>query len=365
MKKSETIIYLANASSPHVRHWVEYLEEMGISYHIYSIHKNSFFSNSNVTVKYNFLLRLGGVGAILAYIFLGVWLRFFIKKSVNLHAHNTSGYGLSALLSGNKYIVTTYGTEIFGAKKRSSLYNFIINNTLKRAKTITATSMAMEKTLVVDFKVERKKIETFGFGVSSNFKFSLNMRNKIRSELGIPENAIIWIYNRRITPLYNTLETIDAFKKFSKGINSKHLILMEGDKDIEYTKLVVAAVKDEVNIHLVKGFLDQPGMSAYLSAADIAISLPNSDQLSSSILESISCGCIPMLANLPTYQPIFETITSISVNLADIENSFYESNDLIIKMGTEARSKMIFEYAQTEWGRDKTISHINKVYGFK
>ncbi|MBJ8419817.1 glycosyltransferase [Acinetobacter courvalinii] len=365
MKKSEKIIYLANAGSPHVRHWIEYLDEMNISYHIYSVHKNTFFPESKVTVKYSFLSKLGGFGIILAYIFLGIWLRFYMKKSFLLHAHNTSGYGLSALLSGNEYIVTTYGTEIFGAKNRSSLYNFIINNTLKRAKKITATSIAMEKTLLLDFNIDKSKIQTFGFGVSSKFKFSLNMRRKIRSQLGISENSIIWVYNRRITPLYNTLETVNAFKKFSKGKMSKHLILMEGDKDIEYTKLVTEVVKEEKNIHLVKGFLDQSNMSAYLSAADIAISLPNSDQLSSSILESISCGCLPMLANLPTYQPIFETMTSIHVNFNNIESSFYESNDLIIKLGGEARSKIILEYAKTEWGRDKTIFQINKVYNFR
>lgn len=364
MKTKKSIIFLANASSPHVRHWVEYLEEMGISYHIYSIHENTFFSHSNVTVKYKFLLKLGGLGAILAYIFLGIWLKFFMKKSFTLHAHNTSGYGLSALLSGCEYIVTTYGTEIFGANKRSALYKSIIHKILKRAKIITATSIAMEKILKLNFGVKKSRIETFSLGVSSNFNFSLNKRAEIRKKLGIPNNAITWVYNRRITPLYNTLETVDAFMIFSEGLTSKHLILMEGDKDGQYTELVAEAIKNEVNIHLVKGFLDQPTMSAYLSAADIAISLPKSDQLSSSILESISCGCLPMLAKLPTYQPILETITSTPVALDNIVKGFYESNDLIIKVGGDVRSKIMEQYAMTAWGRFNAISAIQKIYDF-
>lgn len=364
MKKSEKIIYLANASSPHVRHWIEYLDEMNISYHIYSVHKNTFFPQSKVTVKYNFLSKLGGFGIILAYIFLGIWLRFYIKKSFILHAHNTSGYGLSALLSGNEYIVTTYGTEIFGARSRSSLYNYIINKTLKRAKIITATSLAMEKTLIADFKIEKIRIETFSLGVSSNFNFSPTMRVKIRDELNIPDDAIVWIYNRRITPLYNTLETIEAFKKFSRGDSSKQLILMEGDRDIRYTEIVARAIDEVVNIHLIKGFLDQPTMSAYLSAADIAISLPNSDQLSSSILESISCGCLPMLANLRTYFPIFESIDSIPVNLNNLLQGFIDTNDYMINQGDSVRSKITEQYNLTDWSRVNAISTIGKIYSF-
>lgn len=365
MKKPESIIYLANASSPHVRHWVEYLDEMGESYHIYSIHKNTFFPDSNVTVKYNFLLNLGGLGAILAYIFLGIWLRFFIKKSVSLHAHNTSGYGLSALLSNNRYILTTYGTEIFGANKRSSIYRFIINKVLKKADIITATSTAMENTLKTEFNVEKDKIKTFSLGVSSSFSFSLDMRNKIREELNIPYDAVTWVYNRRITPLYNTLETIKAFKEFAKGATSKHLILMEGDKDPSYTKLVLETIKDDVNIHLIKGFLDQSNMSAYLSAADIAISLPNSDQLSSSILEAISCGCLPMLVNLSAYQPIFDALTSVRVCLDDITNGFYEADNLIAKIDGELRSMIVNQYKVTLWSRDNTLIVIRKIYGFR
>lgn len=364
MKTKKSIIFLANASSPHVRHWVEYLEEMGVSYHIYSVHKNTFFPHSKVTVKYNFLLKFGGFGAILAYVLLGIWLKFCMKRSFTLHAHNTSGYGLCALLSGNEYIITTYGTEIFGANNRSKFYNSLIHKILKRAKIITATSIAMEKALEVDFGVDKRRIETFSLGVSSNFNFSLNMRAKVRNELGIPNDAITWVYNRRLTPLYNTLETVNAFKTFSRG-TSKHLILMEGDKDIQYARLVEEVVKDEENIHLVKGFLDQKTMSSYLSAADIAISLPSSDQLSSSILEAISCGCIPMLANLETYQPVFEAITSIPVTLDNIENGFCESNNLIEKMGWDIRSKITSEYAKTAWGRDRAVSVINKIYGFR
>lgn len=364
MTEKVKVIYIANASSPHVRHWIEFLDEMNIEYHIYSIHKNSFFLDSRVTVKYNFLLKFGGIGAILAYILLGFWLKFFLGNNL-LHAHNTSGYGLSALLSGKPYIVTSYGTEIFGANKRSIFYNIIIKNVLRKARLITTTSITMEEVLKAKFGVENERIKTFGMGVSSKFKFNSSMRGQIRDSLGIPHNAVVWVYNRRITPLYNTLEVINAFKVFTNGMTNKYLILMEGDKDIVYAKQVEREIKDCDNVFLVEGFLEQHMMSYYLSAADVAISFPKSDQLSSSILEAVACGCLPMLTNLDSYEPIFKHITSIPVTIDDIVNGFYKSDDLIANFGKEVRYKIISEYEHTEWGRDNVMGLVKEIYDYK
>lgn len=361
MQKTTPVIYLANASSPHVRHWVEFLDEMDMPYHIYSIHQNTFFSHDKVTVKYNFFTRFGEGGAILAYFFLGLWLRFFIGKSI-LHAHNTSGYGLSALLSGKPYIVTTYGTEIFGADKRSSVYRLLIDKVLNKAKKITTTSQQMEQVLVSKFHVNSKKILTFGMGVSQHFSFSNDKRERIRAKFDIPMDAIVWIYNRRIMPLYNTIEVVQDFKKYSKDRQNAFLILMAGDNQVSYTELVKNELKNTSNIFLVEGFLDPKEMSAYLSASDISISVPNSDQLSSSILEAIACGCYPMLANLPAYDEIVEYVTCLSIDRNNLVGGFEQSGNLVLEQNSQLRSELLEQYKATPWSRKTVIALLNQVY---
>ncbi|WP_228129326.1 glycosyltransferase [Acinetobacter tjernbergiae] len=361
MQKMTSVIYLANASSPHVRHWIEFLDEMNMPYHIYSIHKNTFFSDDKVTVKYNFLTRFGGGGAILAYFFLGLWLRFFTRKSI-LHAHNTSGYGLSALLSGKPYIVTTYGTEIFGADKRSSLYRLLINKVLSKAKKITTTSQQMEQVLVSKFHINSKNILTFGMGVSQHFSFSNDKREKVRAKLDIPSDALVWIYNRRIMPLYNTIEVVQAFKKYSKDRPNTYLILMAGDHQASYTQLVKNELENSSNIFLVEGFLDPKDMSAYLSASDISISVPNSDQLSSSILEAIACGCYPILANLPAYDEILEYVTCLSIDRSNLVRGFEQSANQVLEQNSQLRSQLLEQYKATPWSRETVIALLNQVY---
>lgn len=112
----------------------------------------------------------------------------------------------------------------------------------------------MEQVLVSKFHVNYKNILTFGMGVSQHFSFSNDKRESIRAKLDIPMDAIVWIYNRRIMPLYNTIEVVQDFKKYSKDRPNAYLILMAGDHQASYTELVKNELENTSNIFLVEGF---------------------------------------------------------------------------------------------------------------
>ena len=110
MKK---IVFLANCNSPHLDRWLDLLGMLGFEVEVWSIHNCEGKGHARQILP-AFARKLP---TILKYILAGLFLRF--QKNVDFfHAHNTSGYGLTALLAGKKYIITTYGSEIFSTNKK-------------------------------------------------------------------------------------------------------------------------------------------------------------------------------------------------------------------------------------------------------
>lgn len=296
------IIFLANPNSPHVRHWESILKHANRAVSVISAHGAESIVSSPV---YDFIPAcFKRLPLTIRYVMLGFYIRLFFNKSdiSFVHAHNTSGYGLSAFISGLPYIVTTYGSEIFNADARGAIYRYMLRVILRRARLITSTSSKMTETLVCSFGVPESKICQFSLGVSDVFYCDEGARLKFRGLfLG---GGPIWIANRRIHPHYHTIELVDAFIKFRRVFNRGVLILLEGDSHVEYLEEVKSRCDGCDYIRLINGFISQDELRGYLSAADFSISVPESDQLSSSILESAICGAVPLLSNLDSYMQV-------------------------------------------------------------
>ncbi len=338
MKKQ--LIFLASSSSPHVRHWVQLLKLECLVPTVYSIHSENMLDGVDVYCPFSKLEKIGRIGGLLLYILLGLYIKyiFFSKdtKSFLLHAHNTSGYGLSAYLSGLPYIITTYGSEIFDYKKRGKLYQLLIKKILSKAAAITTTSKNMSESLVSIFGVNKEKIIEFSLGVSNSFYLDSVGRDKIREKYIINNNPV-WIVNRRVHPLYHTIELIKAFILYRQEGGKGFIFILEGDYDLEYLNKVKRITSCDDNIILISGFMSQNNLRAYLSSADFSISAPETDQLSSSILESAVCGTIPLLADLESYAPVRDFCLLFKIpdkNDIDLYKKIFSTSSRVIMDGT-------------------------------
>jgi hypothetical protein len=320
------ICFLANPYSPHVRQWEEILINNGYEIVIYTAHKEKkkqlVSSNVNdIIPKYCGFLPL-----LFRYVCLGFFLRFFLIRSKfdYIHAHNTSGYGLVGLLSGKKFIVTTYGTEVFSVRKKCFLYRLLIRLVLEKAIKITSTSPMMTEFLIDFLSISASKIHEFSLGVSSSFYYDRVAAEKIRKEFSL-SNGPVWFVNRRIHPHYHTIELVLAFIEFRKSVNSGYLFVLEGDSDKQYFQNFEEIVKGNDYIFIINGFVNQDLMRAYLSVADFSISVPETDQLSSSILESAACNTIPVMADLKAYESMKDI--GITIKILDL-NSYNSYKDV-------------------------------------
>ncbi|EHI9239502.1 glycosyltransferase [Vibrio vulnificus] len=306
----ERLVWLANPYSPHVRHWLEVIK-IGFGskkqvdiFHIHHADRSvelSQYEFVNYTCPVPNFMKL--MPSYFQYIFLGFYLKLKFRKLQIVHAHNSSGYGLSALLSGKTYILTTYGSEVYKATSESCnlIYKNLIKKIIKNAGAITSSSIQM--TLAIKKLWDHPNVYEFSMGVSESFFFSEELRLQTRRELGIPNNAIVILSNRRITPLYNINIILEAFNEVVRERNNIYLIQIEGDSDKTYAHEIINDLHIR-NFIFLEGFLRQSYLNELLCASDYTISLPNTDQLSSSIIEGLACESIPILSDIKAYEPL-------------------------------------------------------------
>lgn len=360
------VTFFANASSPHVRHWVE-MRDPSIPTQIVTIHTAGPVKEmpANVTSLAPLPKIMAKLPSTFQYIALGLWARFRGHRlaAKHIHAHNTSGYGFAAWLSGHAYGVTTYGTEIFGADKRTAAYRWMIEKVLKNAAWITASSVAMERRLTTHFSVPMEKISTFSLGIPQPY-FDLPQMPTASTD-----SYPTWFVNRRIHPHYDTLRVVDGFKNFARAGGKGHLVLLAGDADPTYLKQVQNAIADISTPHcsarIVFQFLNQNEMIALLDSATFTISVPFSDQLSSSILEGAARGAIPMVRDLTCYDAIRPITYQITAD-ADGCLQYQEALEDTARMDADTRYRhraACMTMMQKRYAPSVIATYLEKLYG--
>ncbi|WP_372741146.1 glycosyltransferase [Neptunomonas sp.] len=334
MKK---VYFLANAYSPHVRQWVYKNKEVDIDVDVITVDIGGPVKpEANVIyIGFPILRRF----KLLQYIYAGLYLRYSRKYIGLLHAHNTSGYGLAAYLSGRSYYLTTYGSEIYSCDHKSRLYCRIIKVVLDKALRVSSTSHKMKSYLVDKLNISHSKIYNFSLGVNSVF-----------TNIGaFDKDEFIIFSNRRIGELYNTNLIIDGFYKFSKRFPNvaTKLILLEGDLDSKYANSVYNKINRyglSNRIDIIKGFVSESELVGYYAKSSCSVSIPKSDQLSSSILESISAGVLPIVSQLSAYKVLVDAGV-VSVVKNEVSNNFEETYIKFIKGELEPLRKTLIRFS--------------------
>lgn len=267
------VTFLANQDSVHVKRWLEVVDQKLFDLDILDLTLPPFLK-------------------VFKYILLGLVAR--LKKDVGvLHAHSALGYGLSAWISGKKYVVTVYGTEVFSAKA-GSVQRWLLRKIFSDASVITCTSDEMRRLLIADFGVQDVKVYNFSLGISDIFSRSFRERKA----------GFVFFHNRRLHPHYNVSVIIEAFEMLAADNESVRLKLLSGDCEFSYKEKVKNSVCEAPWVEFYDSRLSQQEVAELLNASDFSISVPKSDQLSASILESMASGCIPIVAPLDAYSKL-------------------------------------------------------------
>ncbi|MBW3654761.1 MAG: glycosyltransferase [Gemmatimonadetes bacterium] len=296
-----TAVYFANPNSVHVRRWLDLAGRAGIRVLGFSAHRveQPAYGEWRQTIT---------TGGVLRYALAGLWLRVRAPRGAVVHAHNASGYGMMALLSGRQYVVTIYGTEVYGAAGRGRVYRMLLRRVLAGAVRVTCTTPHMREHVVAEYGLDPARVHMFSMGLSNrDFYFSEQERAQARSALGL-DGAVVLTSCRRMRPQYRIDMIVRAFALLRARDPRYRLVVFEGDSlpgyaaDIRQLTRDLGIAGDVVFMDGVRG----PGeVRRHLLASDLAISIPVSDQLSAAILEALACGAAVLAAELPAYEELF------------------------------------------------------------
>lgn len=317
------ICYIADAISIHTQRWAKYFADRGYEIHLVSSVPlgDGDIGNARLYVLKKFPLQIRIVSSainLLSYIIQIKQLIRKIKPDI-LHAHFISDCGFWAALSGfHPFVLTAWGSDILVWPNKSGIYRYFVKFALERADVITTCTAYMRNYIIGKFEIDQSKIVRILWGIDLGI-FYRGYEDEVKSlkeELEISQEAPLILSNRAMKSLYRIQDIVesiplvleqfpDAIFVFLKGAG---LSQFEGKMKLEVEKLGVSN-----NVRFISKFITAEEMAIYVNAADICISIPDSDQFGLTIFEGMSGGAAPIVSDLEAYR----------CYLRDGENAFF------------------------------------------
>jgi glycosyltransferase involved in cell wall biosynthesis len=222
-----------------------------------------------------------------------------------VHCHSVRTVDLACYLSRAPVVVSPWGAEIQERGRSGGWPARTIRLVLRRASRVVVTAASMGDELVQRFGVPPARIELLSWGVDYG-PFARVDPDEVaatRRELGMPQQAVV-LLNNRYFPVVDPALLLGAFERVAARRPDVYLVLVQGFTHERHWQAVVEAAgrREDGRIMLVPGQQPPDEMRRYVQAADILVNIPYRDQLSSSLLEGMAAGVLPIISNLPAYQ---------------------------------------------------------------
>jgi glycosyltransferase involved in cell wall biosynthesis len=206
---------------------------------------------------------------------------------------------LAALIAGVPNRIHTFTGQVWANKEGAVRWGLKI---IDRLVSIFATglltdSFSQRLFLIEQLGVRKEKILVLGHGSvcgvdAERFKPNLTVRRQIRSNLGIPDDAIVYLFLGRLNIDKGILDLAHAFAELALNMSQLHLVIVGPDEDGISEMLELILAKHLGQYHRV-GFANNP--EHYMACADIFCLPSYREGFGSVIIEAAAVG-IPAVA---------------------------------------------------------------------
>ena len=249
-------------------------------------------------------------------------------NEINPDIIHTHGIVSTIILYSNKINakrITTVHNSIFEdykhtyGKFRGIVYAYIHIFALKKFDEVICCS----KTSYEVLKKYVKKAKYIRNGIDiENKKDDIDTRKKVRKELKIKNDAIVYIYGGVINSRKRVIELVEFFN--STLTNNEYLIIV-GDGEL---KNEAENVKKNNNI-IFTGF--KTNIIDYFQASDIYVSYSSSEGFSISVIEALECELLLFLSDIPSHKECFEIDSNYYLGEIFNKENFAQKKDEITK----------------------------------
>ncbi|RMG28560.1 MAG: glycosyltransferase [Methanobacteriota archaeon] len=315
----------SNATSKHIKRWAIGLADYGYKVEVlhpgktskldfdFPEHENIKLRNIGQPFGANLLTRIVryAIRRLMGDQYLNRKLAGKLERVVKneeidvLLVHGMQFHGqVAGYVRGVPIVIMLAGSDIYRRKKDKGTTKEY-QQAFDRATIIEAQSRAIIDKAKEEFRFDDQKVRVFPWGIDfKNYSFE-EAKSKIpevRRRYGIEEDRFVIFSCRSMLPLYNWKNIILGFSKVSA--EPVHLIMVRGlatEKELEEAKYMIKGLGIEEKVTIIPEFVSFDEMVVLYSLADATVSIPDSDNLSDVIWETMAFRCIPILARVPAY----------------------------------------------------------------
>lgn len=342
------IHFLGNLSSFHINTWILIYKKLGLNnFDLFTIH-----DADELNSRFREIKHISFKSKFMSYLFLGLKLRFNSTRWV--HAHGASGYGFAAWLSGKPYIATVYGSEVLA--KHGFLFRLMMRTILRGSKAITVTSDATRDAIINNFGVPAANLHSFHTGIDIDALDAFGGLNPAGYEEISTKGSVVFSM-RNAAPHYRTHKIIECCAELIEKGYPITLVVPLGNGDPLYFRYLQKKYPDFWIVYIDRR-LENHEMLQWMKVANVCVSYPVTDQLSTTILEALYVGHAVVAGWLDAYGELEETLGD------DTHLYFARNNDLSSALEfalKQHESKSASQAIENNYSIVQAAGHLSKI----
>lgn len=238
---------------------------------------------------------------------------------------------------------------------RRALVKQMIKTICSNSSIIEVESFSILETAIKDGLYKREKASVIWNGsacgvdlIKFDYSKRTEWRNKIRTELGIDENTLVFGYAGRLNKDKGINELVEAFACLKED---NVALLLIGDYDDVGTTITSANINRIEAGKKIKHICYTPNLEQYYAALDVFCSLSYREGFGLVVIEAAAMGAPAIVSNVPgQYDTIIANRTGILAEVKDVESTrraiqFYIDNPEKVKeYGKNAYEHVVTNY---------------------
>ena len=196
-------------------------------------------------------------------------------------------------------VLTAWGSDIYRMESISETDRAQLIGLLATPDMITCDSNDLAEKIQYLSKIRPNKVQVIQWGVDTNVFAPSTEEASIKAELGISGQPVV-ISPRSFLPLYRIIEIIKAFHKVVALVPNAVLLLKRYNQDDNYNDEILNLVR-ELGLSeqvIILDRVEYHQMADFYRAGDVMVSIPETDGTPMSLLESMACGCPPVVSDV-------------------------------------------------------------------
>jgi glycosyltransferase involved in cell wall biosynthesis len=276
------LLLLGTVNTPHVEHMATAMRDRG----------HRVIVAGDVTPAYApSVLPAAGIPVRQLELPAALWLRRLgrTERPDVVHANWLPSYAFLAAVVGLRPLVAmAWGSDVYGATRAQQRRSRFA---LKRADVAMSDSKDLVEEMI---RLGADADATFvaNWGVDLEVFTPAEDRTALRRRLGLGDGQVV-LSPRAVAPIYNTEVIADAFADATRDVAGAQLVLKHIGKDPPDFKRPLPPCT------YVIGHVPYDELANYFRAADICVSIPDSDSSPRSVWEAMASGCACVISDLP------------------------------------------------------------------